>query len=159
MHIYDGGLYDNLGMEPLFDIGNREIKNSAGGVDFIIISDAGAALSKMPIENLFRLLRLKRFMDIVMSQARALRVRDFVNFIQKNPSSGMYLQIGSDPVNKLKHYKPEFEVDESQWLPTEKVKKVALFPTSLNKMTEENFDMAAKHGYETAKWNFIAFNK
>lgn len=158
LHIYDGGLYDNLGMEPLFDVGKREIKNSAGDVNFLIVSDAGAALSIRPIENLFRLLRLKRFMDIVMSQARALRVRSFVDFIQKNPTAGMYLQIGSDPVSKILEYKPNFEIDKNQWLSNDKVKQIASFPTSLNKMTEEDFELAAKHGYETIRWNIIAFH-
>jgi NTE family protein len=156
LHIYDGGLYDNLGMESLFDIGKREIKSSGGNIDFLIISDAGAELSKKPL-NLISLLRGLRFMGIVMSQARALRVRAFVDFLQKNPSSGMYLQIGSDLIAKIKTYKPDYEIDETQWLSSEKIKKSAAFKTSLKKMAEEDFDMIARHGYETAKWNFIAF--
>lgn len=156
LHIYDGGLYDNLGMEPLFDIGKREIKISGENIDFLIISDAGAELSKTSL-NLISLLRIKRFMDIVMSQARALRVRAFVDFLQKNPSSGMYLQIGSNPINKIKSYKPDYKIDETQWLSSEKIEKSASFKTSLNKMTEEDFDMISRHGYETVKWNFIAF--
>jgi NTE family protein len=160
LHIYDGGLYDNLGMEPFFDIGNREIKSSAGEVNFIIVSDAGAPLARMPIRNIFRLLRIKRFMNIVMDQARSLRVRVFVDFLQKNTKCGMYLQIGSNPVAKLKKFLKDSEKhvqDEASWLTSEETSYVASLPTTLDKMTENEFDQAARHGYETMKWNFIAF--
>lgn len=77
IHLYDGGLYDNLGIEPLFDVGKREVKPSAGTIDFVILSDAGAPLKRSHLPRVLRLLRMKRFMDIVMDQARALRVTAF----------------------------------------------------------------------------------
>ncbi len=43
LHLYDGGVYDNLGIEPLFDSGKQELKD---GVNFILISDAGTALPR-----------------------------------------------------------------------------------------------------------------
>ena len=42
LHLYDGGLYDNLGIEPLFDIGQRIFKKSAGDINHVIVSDASA---------------------------------------------------------------------------------------------------------------------
>jgi len=30
-------------------------------------------------------------------------------------------------------------------------------PITLDIMTENDFDLTAMHGYETMKWNFIAF--
>lgn len=43
MHLYDSGIYDNLGIEPVFDIGTQKFK-SKPPIDLFIVSDAGAAL-------------------------------------------------------------------------------------------------------------------
>lgn len=165
LHLYDGGLYDNLGIEPLFDIGRRALKKSAEEINFIIVSDAGAPLTRLHLPHLLRWRRLKRFMDIVMDQARALRVRVFVSYLQEKPSGGMYLQIGSDPNDRIQKYATninsigQHELGKEQWLTPEDVRNVASFPTTLRKMSEEKFDAAARHGYETAKWNKALFQK
>lgn len=39
--LYDGGVYDNLGLEPFFDAG-RGVPKNAG--EIIVVSDAGAPL-------------------------------------------------------------------------------------------------------------------
>jgi NTE family protein len=161
VHLYDGGLYDNLGIEPLFDVGGRKIKESAGDIDFVMVSDAGAPLNRLLLPNFLRWRRLKRFMDIVMDQARALRVRAFVKFLQQNNSAGMYLQIGSDPIDRIKRYGSSgngvTHLNELQWLSQEEVSYVSKLPTTLKKMRLADFDIAARHGYETTKWNFELF--
>jgi NTE family protein len=165
LHLYDGGLYDNLGIEPLFDMGRRIIKDSAGEIDFIIVSDAGAPLPRLLLPNVLRWRRLKRFMDIVMDQARALRVRAFVNFLQQNPCAGMYLQIGSDPVERVQKYSSidhnsnNFEGSQKpEWLSCEDVRTIASLPTTLRQMRGQDFDRAARHGHETARWNAFLFS-
>lgn len=62
LHLYDGGVYDNMGLEPFFDAGRQRPKHDGG---FIICSDAGA-----PLVNGFRhgplsVFRLKRVADIM----------------------------------------------------------------------------------------------
>ena len=40
IHLYDGGIYDNLGMEPLFDVGKQRIKSGQSGnprLDFLLV--------------------------------------------------------------------------------------------------------------------------
>ncbi len=44
LHIYDGGLYDNLALEPLMDPGSQRLKS---GIDYLVCSDAGAPLSRI----------------------------------------------------------------------------------------------------------------
>jgi predicted acylesterase/phospholipase RssA len=70
LHLYDGGIYDNLGTEPLFDSGKQCQKD---GTDFIMVSDAGAPLGRIA-PGRFRPFRLKRVADIMSDQTRALRV-------------------------------------------------------------------------------------
>jgi len=67
MFLYDGGVYDNLGMEPLFDVGKREFKSSAGVIDHIIVSDAGAPLGRQAAALLSKPMRMKRVYDITTS--------------------------------------------------------------------------------------------
>lgn len=74
LHLYDGGLYDNLGAESLFHPGTQTSKNAG---DYIIISDAGALLSRSRSPASFDPLRIKRMMDIMSEQSRSLRVRAF----------------------------------------------------------------------------------
>lgn len=42
LHLYDGGVYDNMGLEPFFDVGRKQSKV---GDCFIVCSDAGAPLA------------------------------------------------------------------------------------------------------------------
>ena len=82
LHLYDGGVYDNLGIEPLFDSGKQEPKD---GVNFILVSDAGTALRRTKPRPHLNPFRLKRVADIMSDQIRALRVRSFIDFLQANP--------------------------------------------------------------------------
>ncbi len=144
LHIYDGGVYDNLGTEPLYDPGKGVTKHEN---ITLIVSDAGS-----PFQNGFSLgslnpFRLKRILDICMEQARSLRVRSLMNYIEADKSHGSYLMIGQYPRDVLN----EAELDGSDWQSDEDVKCAALYPTSLSRMTITNFDRIARHGYEMAK--------
>ena len=99
--------------------------------------------------------RLKRILDIVSDQSRALRVRSFAEYL-KQTQSGAYLQIGSDPLEKLREYGGSQTTLD--WLKIDAIKRASSFPTSLRKMTREVFQEIHQHGYETAKWNQLAFS-
>ncbi len=160
IHIYDGGVYDNLGLEPFFDIGKQVIKTETGSppVDFIIVSDAGAAFGRQQIPGPLHPGRLERVANIGFGQARALRVRSFVHFLQHNSDSGMYVQIGSDPVASIKTYgEKSLPMTDIQWLTADKVAEAGRYPTSLRKMQVDEFDLLALHGYQTVAWNEFVF--
>lgn len=157
IHIIDGGIYDNLGMEPIFDVGKQKFKSS---IEHLIVSDAGAPLKRAPLPPRFNKERAKRIVDITMDQARALRVRALVNFIQENPELARYIQLGSNPRNVAAQYKGRINenvLSENQWLTDEMILTSAGWPTDLNQLTESTFDLIARHGYETAKWNDLLF--
>jgi len=127
LHLYDGGVYDNLGVEPFFDAGRGISKN---GVDFILLSDAGAPLS--PGFSRFSLnpWRLKRVADIMSDQARALRVRAFMNYLEKDPTRGAYAYIGM-PAAENHHIEGAHP---------------SKFPTTLRRVTQKEFDSISGHG-------------
>ncbi|SDL53775.1 NTE family protein [Maridesulfovibrio ferrireducens] len=159
IHLYDGGVYDNLGIEPLFNIGTQSYKKHSD-INFLIVSDAGAPFCQQPIPSPFSWKRMNKLLDIIQEQTRALRVRSFVAFLRKNYETnqncdGMYLQIGSNPVTKLaKHMvSPNTQPSYSQWLKAESVQKAAKYRTTLSKFKEKDFELISRHGYETFLWN------
>lgn len=129
LHLYDGGVYDNLGLEPYFDAGRLEAKSP---VMPIIVSDAGAPLGNGFSKNPFSLFRLKRVADIMGDQSRALRVRTFATFLQAAPARGAYIQINARRDGKT----------------TELGEFSATFPTTLRRLSLNEFDKLAAHGYE-----------
>lgn len=151
LHLYDGGVYDNLGTEPLFDIGKRMAKQSGAT---LIVSDAGAPLEKGFSLRALNPWRMKRLMDISMEQQRALRVRVVVNALQSG-LPGAYLQIGSAAIASMERAGVSGQ-ESSEWLSKEDARSVASVPTALGRMSELQFSQIERHGYETAKWNAVA---
>jgi len=153
LHIYDGGLYDNLGMEPLFDVGRQNIKPKVLA-EFIIISDAGAPFRRAKIPGPFRIGRFLRILDVVMDQARALRVRPFIQYIRENPTHGRYYKIGDNlrlliDAGMLPNNNSIFN---ECILNAEQIAFAKNYSTRLKAMGYKSFDLIALHGYETAKW-------
>jgi NTE family protein len=133
LHLYDGGVYDNLGLEPFFDAGRSKPKHD--GI-YIIVSDAGAPLSAGFDHGSFSLYRLKRVADIMSDQARALRVRTFATYLQQAQDRGAYIYIDT-PVTALSR--------------CQSAAYAARFPTTLRCLDTAEFDKLAEHGYRVAK--------
>lgn len=132
IHIYDGGVYDNLGIEPFYDLGEQRLKD---GNKCILISDAGA-----PLERGFSLWnlnpwRFKRVADIMQEQIRSLRIRSVCNFLEKNPKNGAYFWIKDDVKN--------IEEDKDRM-------QAISYPTTLGQISGKMFDHIARHGYTVA---------
>jgi NTE family protein len=152
LHLYDGGLYDNLGLEPLFDAGLQQAKASGGS---IVVSDAGAPLTTGFRTGSLNPRRMKRWLDLVGEQQRALRVRSFVNAL-RNGLHGAYLQIGSSAVEQLQDVSHPV-AHEQPWLNSAEARTAAACVTSLGRQATADFDLLSRHGYETALRNHLAF--
>lgn len=133
LHLYDGGVYDNLGLEPFFDAGRQRPKHD--GV-FIICSDAGAPLASGFDQGPLNVFRLKRVADIMSDQSRSLRVRTFANYLQQTPSGGAYLSINT-------------AISAQESCPSAQF--AASFPTTLRRLDHDEFDRIAAHGQAVAK--------
>jgi NTE family protein len=163
LNLYDGGVYDNLGIEPLFDVGKQIMKNDTSSpvINFLAVSDGGARFSRMAIPGPLHPGRLKRIADVAFDQARALRVRSFVNFLQRNVDAGLYLQIGSNPHGQFVRYAEQPDSKALQktygWLSPAKITRAAEYKTRLSRLREVDFDLIERHGYETALWNEMIF--
>lgn len=151
LHIYDGGVYDNLGLEALFDLS----RNEAQGAYRIVASDAGAPLTSG--FNFWGLspFRIKRLLDIVTDQTRALRVRSFVQFL-RGEHCGAYLRIGTVP-GQLFAKSPRLVSDSQSWLSDTEIELARTVPTNLHSLEPEMFDLVERHGYETARAVQLAY--
>ena len=159
LHLYDGGIYDNLGMEPLFEIGSQSFK---GDINSIVVSDAGSPLARIPPGWALNPSRVRRIADIALEQTRALRIRVLVNFLQSHPEKGMYIQLGAHAQDRIEKYRmtntaAAAALLKESWLALKEVHLAATEPTSLARLTTEAFDRLERHGYETARWNSILF--
>ncbi|WP_256939103.1 patatin-like phospholipase family protein [Acinetobacter harbinensis] len=139
LHLYDGGVYDNLGLEPFFDMGTQEKKDDISSETVIIVSDAGASLKQKFIFKKLSPWRLKHVTDIISDQSRALRVRSFINFSKNNPKKGFYIYIKESKIPKE----------------NENASFTQAFPTTLKKLNEKQFDMLLEHGYEACKVRMV----
>ena len=146
VYLSDGGLYDNLGLEPVFDLEKQKIRQGIEA-DFLIVSDASKGISHKRLAPFWRpLLRTLRLIDVINQQVRSLRLRTLLPFLKHNPQQGMYLAIGSAPTlanlpDSLFDYEFLSEID------IERAKNTA---TSLASLSESEFDNLVRHGYETA---------
>lgn len=129
--LYDGGLYDNLGTESLFDLGRLESRHKG---DYIVVSDAGAPFTYGTTWGPLDLRRIKRFLDVMSDQTRALRVRSLVAYLKKDSSNGAFFPIGT-PINGR-------DCPDAKYATT--------FPTSLDRFSKVDFHRLCSYGYAVA---------
>lgn len=134
LHLSDGGLYNNLGEEALIEkLGETLIKD----INFLVVSDATQTLKTEQSKSIFNPLgRTLRLIDIAMDQIKLLRVRTLHNFFEKNPKSGLYLQLGQ--YHKLMEDKFD-------------LKKIKNIKTSLFSLSTEEYNELLKYGAEITK--------
>lgn len=133
LHLYDGGVYDNLGLEPFFNAGTGEPKYTDCS---IVVSDAGASLKSGFSYFALNPFRLKRVADIMSDQTHALRVRAFHSYLKRNPGCGAIFAITAPASSDAHCVSTAF---------------AANFPTTLRKVSSDEFDRIAWHGYRHAK--------
>ena len=144
LHLSDGGVYDNLGLEAFFDSGKNQSKIKAHA---IYVLDAGSPLLDKRNGSRFNPLRLKRIIDITMEQSRSLRIRSFLHHLIKDEGAGAYSVIGQHAQRLL----PKHTLIADEWLSPQEVKQAECYPTHLKCMSVADFDLIARHGYESAK--------
>lgn len=152
LHLYDGGVYDNLGVEPLFDMGKQELRSPedreqrAPEIDYLLVSDAGLGYVRKSLPHPLNPKRLKRVADVAFDQVRSLRIRALMNFFNLNPSAGALLPIGFGPGQDAP------PLATGAYLTPAEFKLAATVETNLKRMSTDQFDLVARHGYETAFW-------
>ncbi|MBS0546103.1 MAG: patatin-like phospholipase family protein [Proteobacteria bacterium] len=152
VNLWDGGAYENLGLEPVYKIDRGLVD-----CDFLICSDAsgplGMASPTPPLANLLKgRLATPRLFSIASDQIRALRSRMLVGAIMRGEVQGVLVRMGNSNRNlDLKAGRNASPSDYDAFSSEENVDSVANYPTDLNAVTTDAFDRISRHGYEVAE--------
>lgn len=155
IHLWDGGLYENLGIESLL-----KGDEPRDGVNFIIVSDASGTLEVEKRVSFMVKNQLARLMNIAVDQVRSVRIRKFMDFLTQKEGRGLCLKIGNSAGYIGKNAKLSSDVIrqmESECLNANEVLKASRYKTTLSKMTEEDFCLILRHGYEVMKCTYEGY--
>ena len=145
LHLWDGGVYDNLGVESLF----KPSEGLREGIDYLIVCDASRPLGTETRQSGWRPGYLKasmRLVDVATDQVRSLRARMLMKYFKSNPGTGAYLRLGFATkklyARSIANGKPALTDDE--------VSRVTQIETTLRRLTNTEFSLLFRHGYEVA---------
>ncbi len=157
LHIWDGGVYDNLGVESLIDTTNNDF-SFRKDTNFVIVSDASAPLHTKSRNTYFQ----KNIIDVATDQVRSLRCRMILDHFKKNLNSGVYIKIGNS-VEKILNNRYVLCDDniKKNLLKAEHLNEIELtrakeYKTTLWKMKTKDFDILLQHGREAANATLLA---
>lgn len=154
VHLWDGGVYDNHGLEGLHDF----IDGWRADVDFFIISDgAGRSRPARYRRGVPALLRLAT--GIMMDQIRSLRARAIIERFVNHGDEGGFLRIGNTCEHILGSAGRQdlIPVHCPKTLDEAEVELAQTMPTVIRKLTSEEFDRLVRHGYEVADMTLHAY--
>lgn len=156
IHLWDGGVYDNLGTEALFKPG----KGLRDGINFIVVSDAGSELGIKEPTWVFN--RFLRMVYIMMDQVRSVRARIINDYFNRGITKGTYVKLGLSASRILKHLEYNQKTIDTMVqnvLAEEEVKYVFRYGTNLNKITESDFELLFRHGWEATNYSLHGRDK
>lgn len=162
VYLSDGGLYDNLGIEPLFNLEQSSLEYPE--TDFLIVSDAGSGLKRRRLAPVWRpLLRTIRLINVINQQVRVLRLRSLLSFLTKNPGKGVYIPIGMSFCQWREERLIQGEqipeaLSEYKFLSSADVNSAKNTSTSLASLSPEQFKLLLRHGFESAMIQFSLFD-
>lgn len=131
LRLSDGGVYDNLGLEPVW----KQHKT-------VLSSDGGALFDFEADKNLFG--RVKRYVSIPENQALALRKRWLISNFMNNTMSGAYWGIGGAAAN----YGNPAAIGYSKGLADDFIAKIR---TDLDAFSQAEAAVLENHGYSLAE--------
>ena len=157
IHLWDGGAYENLGLEAMF-----KPKPTLIGCDMLIVSDASAPLAltgksvpkKSPWAMLKGDLASPRLFDIASDQIRGLRARMFMAELERKTIDGAFLRMGNS-VRDIDIKDKASKDDYDDYLSSDAVARALHHPTGLKSVSSNLFDTISRHGYEVADVTLI----
>jgi NTE family protein len=163
VHLWDGGVYDNHGLQGLMD-------NDTGwraGIDFLIVSDAAGRPKTdangqqimAPYRPGYRAL-LQLSTGIMMNQVRSLRTRAVIERFKNHQDQGVFLQTGSTCRGALQRAKKDpADITRlcADTLSADKAREVAEMATNISQLKPDTFEQVFRHGFEVADYTLYAY--
>lgn len=154
VHLWDGGVYDNHGLEGLHSFRDGWLQ----GVDFLVVSDA-AGRSKPETYRAGPKALLRLITGVQMDQIRSLRSRAVIERFVNHEDEGVFLQTGNTPRSVLRNagrtaVLPDLAPD---FLPEAEAQAVAQMDTHIKQMEEDEYERVFRHGFEVADITLFAY--
>jgi NTE family protein len=157
VHLWDGGAYDNYGLEGLIDVRSGWRKD----VEFLIVSDgAGRSNPEKYRRGPKALLRLAT--GIMMDQVRSLRTRVVMERLLNHftDDKGSFLQMGNTGSYVLSEVRKESLIPQIApgCMGDQEAQLATNMPTAIRKLTPEEFERLFRHGFEVADYTLFAYH-
>jgi NTE family protein len=155
VHLWDGGVYDNHGLEGLIDYDRGWKKD----IEFLIVSDA-AGRSKPEAYQRGSKALMRIITGVMMDQIRSLRARSILERIHNHKDRGAFLQIGNSCAEILSAAGKDDEIAEKcpGCLSPQETIQAAETETDIAKLTAKKFELLFRHGYENADYTLYGFS-
>lgn len=162
-HLWDGGAYDNHGLEGVHDF----IKGWQLGIEFLIVSDAAGR--PKPEEYHMGPKAIGRLMtSIMMDQVRSLRSRAIIERFVNHKDKGVFLQTGNTCEKVIRSARrdsglsaAEIDAEVARLTPgslsENEAKDAAEMATVIRKLSEEEYLRLFRHGYEVANVTLYSY--
>jgi NTE family protein len=158
LHLWDGGVYNNLADEPLFNPGGDLRSNN----DFLVVSDAAGLFRSEKYR--FGVQPLKRLLDIAVSQVRAVRSRALVEHMDRNLGKGIFLHIDNTVQSIVEAAQESGDLQNdppagalNRVLHNEKVIEAAGMKTHIQNLKAAEFDLLLRQGFEVANATYYSY--
>jgi NTE family protein len=153
VHLWDGGVYDNFGLEGVVDVDRGWRKD----IDLLIVSDAAGRLRPGEYQPGVNAL-VRMITDIMMDQVHALRTRALMERIHQG-DPGVLLKTGNTCENVLRNSEHADETTRvgAQCLDSTQAARVENFATTINRLSPDDFELLFRHGYEVADYTLYAY--
>ena len=154
VHLWDGGVYDNHGLEGLHDFNTGWREN----IEFLMVSDA-AGQSRPEGYQWGPKALLRIATGIMMNQIKSLRSRAVLERMINHKDKGVFLQIGNTCEHVLRGAHRESEIDQlcSGCLKEDETNLAANMETTIKKLSAEEFERLFRHGFEVADYTLHAY--
>ena len=155
VHLWDGGVYDNHGIEGLHDF----IHGWRSNVDFLLVSDASGKGVPPPYRQRAKALYFM-ITGVMMDQIRSLRARAVLERIINHSDDGSYIKIGNSCRQVLTEARRPDDVAAYSpvCLDEAAAARAAATPTMIRKMPHDEFDLLFRHGFEVADYTLYAYH-
>lgn len=143
IELTDGGVYDNLGLEPTWKR-HEYVLVSDGGAPFAFDTDESSGSFRSILLSLNRSLkRVMRYNEIMGAQARAMRARFLINQFERRVRKGAFWSIGTD-TSKFK------TSQEGNFYTYDSINKISNIRTDLDAFSDDEIKILENHGYIVA---------
>ena len=155
LHLWDGGVYDNHGLEGLHDF----ITGWSREIDFLIVSDgAGRSKPEKYRRGIRALMRIAT--GIMMDQVRSLRSRAVIERMVNHNDPGVFLQTGNTCTDVLAAAGKHGDIPNLApgCLNEAETRSAAEMPTVIRSLNQVEFDRLFRHGFEVADYTLYAYH-